>query len=99
MVNLSACFPTLSECHNINKDDIALYTHFIYFDKQICIQKSSRSYSVLCFGWKPKFYNGLGLRYDNWYSVCSFALDELHYAQKMFLDLVNELLFECLKPF
>lgn len=98
MVNLTAQFPTASDCRNIDKSRIALHCHFSFMAEQVTIQSTSRGYSVMLFGFVPSWYKGSNISYENWYSIAHFSNEEFHKAQNLFLEVVEELI-DIKKPF
>ncbi len=98
MVNLTAHYPTASDCRNIDPSRIALHCHYSFMSKQVCIQSTSRGYSVMLFGFVPSWYHGSNMSYENWYSIRNFKKTEFEKAQCLFLEVVDELI-DILKPF
>ena len=92
MVNLSAHFPTPSDCRNIDFERIALHCHFSYMDKQVTIQSTSRGYCVMRFGFFPDCYRVSNISYEDLYCVRKFSNEEFHKAQLLFLSIVGDLL-------
>lgn len=91
-IDIKLLYPTYGDCHNISYDTVPLHHHFIFMDKQICIDNKRGKFAVKVFGWKPKFYNGLNLRFDTWYSVAEYDHTDIDSAQRLFKELVLELI-------
>ncbi len=89
-LNPNLVYPTVSDCKNIDRDNVLLFHHYIYMDKQVCINYCGGSFVVMCQGWKPHDISRSLVRYDSFYKCCSFST--LWEAQIKFQNYVTELI-------
>lgn len=91
MVCLNAHFPTKSDIKNMSYDNLALFYHFIYGDKQVCIQCTSRErFCVLVFGFVPFNYKKDNERFDTWYTA--FTTKDFDEARAVYLKYVTQII-------